>query len=72
MARPRNRTPWIKFYSVYHPLQQAEHVKAYSQWVFEEDQRWTRRLRGEEGPPLNFHKQDIEMVLAELRKPIKG
>ena len=67
MAKPRNKTPWIDFYSIYHPLQQADHVKAYSQYVFEEDQRLTRRLRGEEGPPLKLNKELVEMVLAKLK-----
>jgi hypothetical protein len=71
MAKARNKTPWIEFSSIYHPMQHTAHVHAYHKWVFEEDQRMTRRLRGEEGPPLRIRPQDVELVLAKLRKYIK-
>ena len=47
--------------------QHNAHVMAQHQHIYEESQRWTRRLRGEEGPPLNFDPDAVRAVIAALR-----
>jgi hypothetical protein len=44
-----------------------EHVKCYDKHLHEVNTRWSRRLRGEEGPPLNMNVNAVKAVIDALR-----
>ncbi len=67
---PRTERTQAMFH--YGPKQHNAHVKAFSQHVFEADRRWTRRLRGEEGPPPNFDPVAVAAVLDALRDGLRN
>ena len=48
-------------------LQQDAHVRAYNKWVFETDQLYMKRLRGEAGPPINLDQSAVKSVLQALK-----